>query len=97
MVVYGVLFGLEGLYLLVAWMRDRQASITERMLARPHWLYSLFKLGWVLLFAGLNLGFVDHAWGGSSLLPFLLPGIFTLAALGVLVSLEFRRKGPRSP
>ena len=39
MVVYGVLFTLEGFYLIVAWMRDRQASITERMLSRPHWLY----------------------------------------------------------
>lgn len=92
MVVYGVLFGLEGLYLIVAWLRDRQASITDRMLARPHWLYFLFKLGWVLLFAGLNLGFVNRARGEDSLLPLLLPGILTLAALGVLVSLEFRRK-----
>jgi biotin transporter BioY len=97
MVVYGILFGLEGLYLIVAWMRDRQASITERMLARPHSLYSLFKLGWVLLFAGLNLGFVDHAWGGRSFLPFLLPGVFTLAALAILVGLEFRQGRPRPP
>lgn len=94
MVVYGVLFGLEGFYLIVAWLRDRQASITERMLARPHWLYFLFKVGWVLIFAGLNLGLVNHASGEDSILPLLLPGIFTLVALGILVSLEFMRKRP---
>ena len=62
------------------------------MLSRPHWFYFLFKVGWVLVFAGLNLGFVNRAWGEVSILPLLLPGIFTLVALSILVSLDFRRK-----
>ena len=96
MLVYMVLFGLEGAYLLLRWVRGRGADFTERLLSRSHWLYFLFKLGWVLLFSGLNLGLVFYAAAGGTLLPFLLPGLFTLSSFAILVVMELRQT-PSTP
>jgi hypothetical protein len=95
MAVYIVIFGLEGAYLLVRWARGRHGDIGRRMLSRNHWLYFLFKVGFVLLFAGFNLGCIDYAMNGP-LLPYLVPGMFALAALGILVTIDVRRPS-RSP
>jgi hypothetical protein len=94
MAVYLILFGLEGIYLLVRWVRDKRGDIATWMLTQPHWLFYLFKVSWVFLFAGMNLGFVYHAWGEGSLLSFLLPGLFTLSAWAILVVLGLMRRRP---
>jgi hypothetical protein len=90
MFVYILLFGLEGLYLLVVSAVGRRGDVASRMLTPRHWLYFLFKVGWVVLFAGLNLGFVYFAMRGGSPLLFALPGLFALAVLGILVGLRAR-------
>jgi hypothetical protein len=96
MFVYLLLFGLEGLYLLVTLARGRGGDFAERMLSRPHWLYFIFKLGWVLLFAGLNVGLVNHAATGGPVFIYLAPGIAALTVLGLAVALDIRRS-PGSP
>jgi hypothetical protein len=85
MVVYGLLFGLEGAYLLVRWARNRRLDIGRQMLSRPHWLYFWFRVGWVLLFAGMNMACVAYALDEASL-PYLLPGVAALAALGIRIA-----------
>jgi hypothetical protein len=85
MVVYGVLFGVEGAYLLVRWARNRSLDIGREMLRRPHWLYFWFRVGWVLLFAGMNMACVAYSLGEASV-PYLLPGLFVLAVLGVRIA-----------
>jgi len=86
--VYGVLFGAESLYLLVRGLLGKGGDIGERLLHRTHWLLYLFRVGWVMLFAGLNLGFVYHALQGGSPLLFAVPGLFALAALGAVVAIR---------
>jgi hypothetical protein len=90
MFIYLLLFGLEGFYLLVTLARGRGGDIAERMLSRPHWLYFIFKLGWVLLFAGLNVGLVSHAATGGPVFLYLAPGIAALTVLGLAVALDIR-------
>jgi hypothetical protein len=89
MVVYATLFGLEGVYLVWWWAR-RSGDIGRKMLSRPHWLFFWFKTAWVFFFAGLNLGFVDLALGGRSLVPYLLPGLAALSGFGAAVTLSRR-------
>ncbi len=84
MVVYLVLLGLEGIYLIWRGARGQRSDMARSMLTPRHWLFYLFRLGWVCLFAGLNLGFVFHAREGGSPLPYLIPGLFVLALLGFL-------------
>ncbi len=91
MLVYLLLAGLEGVYLVATWAGGNRRDIARRMLTPRHWLYFLFKTGWVALFAGLNLGFVRHARSGSPPYPYLLPGIAALVVLGILAALETRR------
>jgi len=91
MLVYLLLAGLEGVYLVFRWARGQRGDIARRMLTRRHWLFFLFRVSWVLLFAGINLGFVYHALAGRSPYPFLLPGLFALSALGILITLQVRR------
>lgn len=97
MVVYGVLFGLEGAYLIVTWALGRRRDIARRMLSRRHWQYFVFKLGWVLLLAGMNVGLVFHAVTGLSPVLFVLPGILTLVALALAVVLDLLRQRWRAP
>jgi hypothetical protein len=92
MVAYGVLFGGEGAYLLVRSARDRRGDIGRRMLSRPHWLYFWFKTGWVLLFAGFNMACVAYALD-EAFLPYLLPGVFVLSALGIQIAAGTRDAG----
>jgi hypothetical protein len=91
MLVYLLLAGSEGLYLVARWARGQRGDIARRMLTRRHWLFFLFRVSWVVLFAGINLGFVYHALAGRSPYPFLLPGLFALSALGILIALQLRR------
>lgn len=91
MLVYGVLFGAEGAYLLVSWAMDRRRDIARRMLSQTHWQFFLFKLGWVLVFAGLNVGLVVHSVTGRGPFLFVLPGVLALVALAVAVGLGIRR------
>ncbi len=93
MLVYLLLAGLEGGYLVVRWARGRRGDIARRMLTRRHWLYFLFRVGWTALFAGVNLGFVYRALSGTSPYPFLIPGLFTLSLLGILVAVGGRSPG----
>lgn len=90
MLVYGVLLGLEGAYLIARWATGRAVDVGRVMLSRPLWLYYLFKTGWVLLFAGFNLALIGHARGEGSGLPALLPGLAVLSALGFLVAAGLR-------
>ncbi len=103
MLVYLLLAGLEGVYLIVTWIRGRRRDIARRMLTVRHWLYFLFRVGWVTVFAGLNLGFVFLAARGASPLPYTLPGLFILGLVGTWVALRARHtaaahpgSGPRS-
>ena len=92
MIVYLILILLEGVYLIVRWARGRRRDIARVLLTRGHWLYFFFRVGWVTLFAGLNLGFVIHAVDGRSPLPYLLPGLLGLAAFGALLAADARRR-----
>jgi hypothetical protein len=91
MLVYLLLAGLEGVYLVIRWARGRRGDIAQRMLTRRHWFFFLFRVGWVALFAGINLGFVYHALAGRSPYPFLIPGLFALSALGILIAMQIKR------
>ena len=73
MLVYLLLAGLEGIYLIIRWGRGRRGDIALRMLTRRHWFIFLFRVGWVALFAGINLGFVYHAMAGRSPSRFSFP------------------------
>jgi hypothetical protein len=97
MLVYLLLAGLEGVYLIATWVRGRRRDIARRMLTAGHWLYFLFRVGWVTVFAGLNLGFVEHAARGGSPLPYSLPGLFALGLVGTGVALRARRRPPLPP
>jgi len=92
MFVYGLLIGLEGLYLLIRSALGRR-SIVRLMLHPRLWLYYLFKVGWVVLFAGLNLGFVYAATKEGSPVLFAVPGLMALAVLGIIVGLRTRVPG----
>ena len=92
-VVYGVLVGLEGSYLIVRWLRNQRLDVARLMLSRPMWLYYLFKTGWVLLLAGFNLALLDRALEAGPGAAALLPGLAVLAALGFLIA---RRPAPSS-
>jgi hypothetical protein len=94
MLVYLLLILVEGLYLIVRWARGAKGDIAGRLLTWPHWLYFFFRVGWITLFAGLNLGLVQRSVGGGSLLPHLLPGLTALAGFGILLALMTRRSGP---
>lgn len=85
--VYMILFGTEGVYLLVRGLLGKSTDIGRQLLSRPHWLLYLFRVGWVMLFAGLNLGFVHTSLRGGSPFLFAVPGLFALAALGLVVVL----------
>jgi hypothetical protein len=95
MVAYLFLFGSEAAYLILLWGRRRE-DLARRMLSRPHWLFFWFRSAWVLLFAGMNLGFVDVALEGGSPLPYLLPGLAALTGFGLSVTLH-RGTVPRPP
>jgi len=86
--VYGLLLGLEGAYLLVRGLLGRSGDIGQQLLRRSHWLFYFFRVGWVMLFAGLNLGFVHYSVEGGSPLLFAAPGLLALAALGIVVVLR---------
>ncbi len=98
MLVYLLLAGLEGVYLIIRWGRGRRGDIALRMLTRRHWFFFLFRVGWVALFAGINLGFVYHAMAGRSPYPFLVPGLLALSALGILIAMQIKRirRSPRT-
>jgi hypothetical protein len=93
MIAYAVLFGSEGAYLLLRWGRAHE-DLARRMLSRPHWLFFWFRSAWVLLFAGMNLGFVDAALEGGSPLPYLLPGLAALSGFGLSVTLSRGKDTP---
>ena len=97
MVVYMVLLGLEGVFLVWQGVRGRRGDLARRMLTPRHWFLFLFRLGWVGLFAGINLGFVFHALRGDSPLPYLIPGLFALALLGFLLRAQNRRPRTSGP
>lgn len=89
MLVYLVLFGAEGVYLVIRWALGRKGDIARRMLSRPHWQYFLFRTGWVLLFAGFNLGCISYALEGP-IFPYVIPGLLALGLLGILIALGSR-------
>ncbi|NNF07239.1 MAG: SdpI family protein [Candidatus Eisenbacteria bacterium] len=91
MKIYLGLFFLESAYLLLKWVRGFRQSFAPVMLTRPHWFFFFFKLSWVVLFAGVNLGFVLHAAKGKPLSPFLVPGAILLMILGGLVAWDTHR------
>jgi|GEM_PF-4352969 len=97
MVVYLALALLEGGELLWRWFRGAHRDIARVMLTRRHWLYFTFKLGWVTLFAGVNLGFVYYSRRDAPLAPFLIPGFALLALQGYLIASEVRRAEFRPP
>lgn len=93
-IVYLLLSALEGGYLIWSWGRGRRSDIARRMLTPPHWAYFFFKLGWVLLFAGLNVGFVRSTIQGPSPAWYGVPGLFALLVLGALLAMRGRRGEP---
>ena len=95
MLVYLLLLGLEGAQLIVTWARGHRGDMARRMLTPGHWLYFLFRVAWLIVFAGVNLGFVFHAARGVSPVPFLLPGLLGLALFGAAVALRVRRRPVR--
>jgi hypothetical protein len=97
MVVYLVLLGLEGIFVVWRGVRGKRGDLARRMLTPRHWFFFLFRLGWVGLFAGLNVGFVFHALDGGSPLPYLLPGLSALALLGFLLRAQSRRPRASGP
>jgi hypothetical protein len=97
MVVYLVLLGLEGSFVVWRGLRGKRGDLARRMLTPRHWFFFLFRLGWVGLFAGLNVGFVFHALKGGSPLPYLLPGLSALALLGFLLRAQSRRPRASGP
>ena len=97
MVVYLVLLGLEGTFLVWRGVQGKRGDLARRMLTPRHWFFFLFRLGWVGLFAGLNVGFVVHALSGGSPLPYLIPGLAALALLGFLLRAQNRRPRASGP
>ncbi len=91
MVAYLVLFLLEGAYLIVRWMMGQRGDIASRLLTRRHWLYFVFRVSWTVLFAGLNLGLVQHAVDGQPVLPYVLPGVAGLVGFAVLTARRNRQ------
>lgn len=91
MTVYLTVFLLEGAYLIWKWIRGARRDMAKTMLTRSHWHYYMFKLGWVLVFSGINLAFVIHARGERGAGWFLVPGAVVLGLLGALLALQHRR------
>ena len=91
MLVYLLLAGLEGVYLIIRWARDGGETSPSGCSPAATGSSSCSGWGWVALFAGINLGFVYHALAGRSPYPFLFPGLFALSALGILIAMQIKR------